>query len=419
MKGKKIKFISIIFLGLTFLISISCNKDIKNLKNEKVNKSTYQFNLSEEEKLEDYEFFWDFIYNGYPFAEVLERKGVDLAELKEWGYTKLSDIQSEEDYFCLYDKLCNFITDGYYVGHLYPIDYSDYIDVYCFNYTYKDYFTDYKTIKNFYESRKGFDGACLNSKIGSRGFLRANTGIIEENKIAYISIDSFSNRNPKNRKRYYNDIDKFLCETKNYKHLIIDVSHNGGGATEYWEYIVKNHLWDEIEFIRYGLYDENKYTNPYLDKFFLDFHVSKIDIKKIPHIKNANTKKYKKAYMIKKNYIGIGSKKDKPRKDRKIWLLISKKTYSGADRFAGFCKATGWATVVGENTSGTGMNSIGPRAIALPKSGLLIKWDFVYGLNNEGYCNDEVGTIPDIYTTEGKTALETCLDAIKEYDEKH
>ena len=51
-------------------------------------------------------------------------------------------------------------------------------------------------------------------------------------------------------------------------------------------------------------------------------------------------------------------------------------------------------------------------------SGLLIKFDFIYGLTDDGYCVDEVGTAPDIYNLPGKDALETCLEEIRKLGEK-
>ena len=41
--------------------------------------------ISAEKMKADYEYFWDFIYNGYPFTEVCERKGIDLGQIKRTG----------------------------------------------------------------------------------------------------------------------------------------------------------------------------------------------------------------------------------------------------------------------------------------------------------------------------------------------
>lgn len=108
----------------------------------------------------------------------------------------------------------------------------------------------------------------------------------------------------------------------------------------------------------------------------------------------------------------------KPCEDKKFWLLVSSDSYSGADRFADVCKRTGFATVIGTNTGGAGTNGESPMYIVLPNSGLLIKFDFMYGLNEDGYCSDEFGTAPDIYNLPGKSALGTCLEEIRKLGEK-
>ena len=82
------------------------------------------------------------------------------------------------------------------------------------------------------------------------------------------------------------------------------------------------------------------------------------------------------------------------------------------------CKKTGFATVIGTNTKGAGNNGLWPMYIVLPNSGLLIKFDFIYGLTDGGYCTDEFGTAPDIYNLPGKDALEICLETIKNLGER-
>lgn len=106
-----------------------------------------------------------------------------------------------------------------------------------------------------------------------------------------------------------------------------------------------------------------------------------------------------------------------PNPDKKFWLITGRKTYSAGDRFTDICKQTGFARVIGQNTAGTGTNSIGPMFTILPNTGLLIRFDVMYGLNNEGYCVDEHGTPPDVYTVNGKTSLETCLEEIKRIEQ--
>ena len=210
---------------------------------------------------------------------------------------------------------------------------------------------------------------------------------------------------------------KFFLDTEKYKHIIIDVSNNGGGNVKCYDsdILSYNNIGRNIQQRIYFLCSKNKYT-----KLNPSFKNNQIDIKEVPNIKNANTKKntialYEEdAASFQELAPGYA-----PPKDRRYWLLISGKTASAADRLAGLCKASGFATLVGSNTGGLGHNGRhSPIYIMLPKSGLLIKFDPLYGLNSEGYCSDEVGTAPDIYNLPGKDALETCLEEIRKLGER-
>ncbi len=439
---KTLKILFTICLTLTLNL-ISCTKEDEIQIEER-----YKLNLTLKEKQEDYEYFWDFIYNGYPMIEVIQRRGVDLEKIKNDNYEKLAKLKSKNAYMQFYAYLCYFITDEQSTGHLGAINYNRFDLAHRGRYPVIDKNGLNTIIANFYID-KGIDDSppefktterkdenkesskVKNNKIETKSDTRtynyvfADTEIIEKDKIAYLRIDSFWYNTNAEKKAYYKALDNFFTETQNYKHLVIDVSHNRGGYPRFWEYIVGVHLRKkDIDNNIYGLYSENKYTEPYLDRYLKHFkrgidRIDAIDIDLVPNVKNANTKLHKKAYRLTTRIQSIYSPDQKPREDRKIWVLISKECYSGTDRFANFCRQADWATLVGENTSGLGSCLWSPEAFALPKSGLLILWDLGYGLNPDGTCNDEFGIAPDIYTEKGKTALETCLDAIKEYDEKN
>ena len=374
--------------------------------------------ISFEDCIADYEAFWDFIYNEYPFTEVCERKGADLKKIKEEGHKKIeysAPIDSQNSYMSFYVKLCEDITSRYFTGHLYPASMSDY--EYAMT-TSDSYFKlyDVDLMNSFYRVKPHY--YYINSRIGYRGVVKADIKIIEEGKIAYVRIDSFwSGGYAKEYIQYKKDMKKFFLDTEKYKHIIIDVSNNGGGNVKCYDsdILSYNNIGRNIRQRRYFLCSKNKYTelNP-------SFKNNQIDIKEVPNIKNANTKKntialYEEdAASFQELFHGYA-----PPKDRKYWLLISGKTASAADRLAGLCKASGFATLVGSNTGGLGHNGRhSPIYMMLPKSGLLIKFDPLYGLNSEGYCVDEVGIAPDIYNLPGKDALETCLEEIRKLGEK-
>ena len=392
--------------------SLTCKKEEK----PKTIHELQKLNLSQKEKDEDYEFFWGFIKEGFPFTEVLERNGVDLKKIKEEWYPKLKDIETKSQYLTFYGELCTEITQNKPVGHLHPIDYRYY------NKVYKTYYpcvnkdgTENELIKDFYSAQPS--GAWVRTIWNDVQRIEGiTTYIVEEGKIACLRIDSFSITDQEKRKKFLNDVKVFLEKTKDHKHLIIDITRNGGGDRYFWMYITGLLLKDNAAFYRYGLYTENKYTKELLEYIFKIGNIEIINKDKIPNVKNTNTA-HKNGCKIRetiKKIDGITNSID----ERKIWLLVSSKSHSAADQFAGFCRQTGFATVVGENTAGAGMSVIGPLPIPLPKSGALILFDSTYALNTEGMSNTEFGTAPDIHVKDGQVPMQACMEAIREYDAK-
>ena len=66
-----------------------------------------------------------------------------------------------------------------------------------------------------------------------------------------------------------------------------------------------------------------------------------------------------------------------------------------AENFAGFCKDSGFATVVGETTSGLNFN-FDNILFSLPNSGIVVNMRDIISLNNDGTIRQEVNIVPDI-----------------------
>ena len=422
MKKLIISLIIFVFVSVFVAIALSVSK-----KNDIISGF-----ISAEEMKADYEYFWDFIYNGYPFTEVCERKGADLEQIKQSGYRYLTDPMMQYGYYFFYKDLCRKITGNRYIGHLYPSDYFDYY----FNYEkiFKNGSPQTSLIKkralidNFYfhiyqvevlsDKNIGSFSNRNSSLIGTRKYSRPFIQIIETDHIAYIEIKSFLTTKAEEKQEYLKALEDFFIETANYKHIIIDIQNNGGGHSENYEAIISPNIKKDINVISYGLYNENKYTDIYLDMFFKNYKPEKINHHEVPYIENCSTVKNDKAYRLEEIIQAHPISGYKPCEDKKFWLLVDSGVYSEADRFAYVCKKIGFATVVGTNTGGAGTNGKSPMYIVLPNSGLLIKFDFMYGLNEDEYCTDETGTAPDIYNLPGKSALGTCLEEIRKLGEK-
>ena len=422
MKKLIISIIIFVFVSVFVAIALSVSK-----KNDIISGF-----ISAEEMKVDYEYFWDFIYNGYPFTEVCERKGADLEQIKQSGYRYLTDPMMQYGYYFFYKDLCRKITGNRYIGHLYPSDYFDYY----FNYEkiFKNGAPQTSLIKkralidNFYfhiyqvevlsDKNIGSFSNRISPLIGTRKYSKPFIQIIEAGHIAYIEIKSFLTTKAEEKQEYLKALEDFFIETANYKHIIIDIQNNGGGHSENYEAIISPNIKKDINVISYGLYNENKYTDIYLDMFFKNYKPEKINHHEVPYIENCSTLKNDKAYRLEEIIQARPINGYKPCEDKKFWLLVDSGVYSEADRFAYVCKKIGFATVVGTNTGGAGTNGKSPMYIVLPNSGLLIKFDFMYGLNEDGYCSDEFGTAPDIYNLPGKSALGTCLETIRKLGEK-
>ncbi|UTC67192.1 MULTISPECIES: S41 family peptidase [unclassified Treponema] len=390
--------------------------------------------ISEEKMKADYEYFWDFIYNGYPFTEVCERKGIDLSQIRQTGYRYLSDPMMQHGYYFFYDDLCRKITRNIYIGHLYPSDYFDYKNAFKKTSLSALYLEQLPLIDNFYnkmpktgaftdKSDTLYAGNLKNINpplIGARKYSKPYIKIIDTGHIAYIKINSFYITNSNEKQEYRKIVDKFFMETADYKHIIIDITNNGGGYTSNYEVLITPNLKANKAIFTYSLYNENKYILPVLNYWLKNdpSTVELIEKSEVPNVENCGTIKNDKAVKIKDSLASKPIFGYKPCEDKKFWLLVSSDSYSAADRFTDICKKTGFATVVGDRTGGAGVNGYYPSFIVLPNSGLLIKFDFMYGLTEDGYCTDEFGTAPDIYNLPGKDALETCLETIKNLGER-
>ncbi len=275
---KTLQILCSIFLALNLFL-ISCTKKDKPKIEER-----YKLNLTKKEKMEDYEFFWDFIYNGFPFIEVTKRNGADLEKIKKEQEVLIYDLKTKQEYLYFYKDLCLSIINLKPTGHLSALTYTDYNPYYACHYNYDDENTE-KLVQNFYVD-EGIDNAPTNrikktdlsTKIADTKFHRylfADTKIIKTDEILYLRIDSFLNKNKTDDKLYFKNLDDFFSNTGHYKHLIIDVSLNRGGYSKYWKYIVGVHLRNEITYCTYGLYNENKYTKKFLDKAWKNYLIEK------------------------------------------------------------------------------------------------------------------------------------------------
>ncbi|MCX7773028.1 MAG: S41 family peptidase, partial [Clostridia bacterium] len=220
------------------------------------------------------------------------------------------------------------------------------------------------------------------------------TELLEPGSIAYLKLPSLAS--------FYVEKDRaglraFLESIKDYKGLIIDIRGNGGGSTEYWMDDIIPLLTDKtLSAKNYILFKKSDYIKPFMkQKMFFDYYALK-PLKELAfskdapgyYLENDNGVYEELSYEVKPNN-PVGFK-------GRIYLLVDDYVYSSAEALAVFAKATHWATLVGTRTGGDGIG-FDPVPVALPNSGLVVRFPSDMGLNPDGTVNEETATQPDVY----------------------
>jgi hypothetical protein len=209
----------------------------------------------------------------------------------------------------------------------------------------------------------------------------------EDKSVAYMKIDSFfltSDDDMPQLMQFYSDI-------SDYNTLIIDVRDNGGG--NFYNYIITSIVnpltTKELSYDLYRAYTLGKYsewTFPYYSTQDVDF------------IANGDAAG---GYRI-VPYTITATPTGDTSFDGDIYLLVDNYSGSASDLFAAFCKATGFATVVGDETGGNGVEMMG--YFVLPNSKIVIRTTFVREIYADGTIPTIINTLPDIF------AKETCCE---------
>lgn len=262
--------------------------------------------------------------------------------------------------------------------------------------------------------------------------------ILKEDRIAYVSIDSFQFRNDPSSDEWYSDKEKihsFFEGIRDYEHLIIDIRRNEGGIPRFFEDVILRPIIDEavqvagLAFATRGYYSLETLDSVTEGTSFIPCTIGAF-------IGPADNRLRSISAMLEEFYLPELNMYDMERMDYgfpihmerlypkrlerfdfqsafggNIWLLTSDVTGSAAQINAWLSKESDFATHVGETTGG---NFGGPRtAVALPNSGMIFRMDVLYVTDEHGRPL-EAGTVPHHFNREGMDALETTLELIAE-----
>ena len=366
--------------------------------------------LTQEQMLADYDAMWKDIDDNYPLMGVAKRTTKkDFAKVRAEYGEKLTGAKSDADFF---DVLSGCVGEFEGTGHMSLFDrdtYQEMLSLYkSLNYPQTKYL--YTVLNNpsskaFYSTQEGeLRGGISINLSGLFGKTNLSTKILETDQVAYMKIKSLDNSfistdTPKIR--------EFFQQIKNYGACIVDIRGNGGGDSAYWvKNLVAPNLTEPAEYTGYQLV-RGKAAEQYLISAGM-IMVPLWDFKRLPNI---NQDDFARMDYFIESKSKIPNESDTKAFEGKFYLLTDGGVYSSAEAFAIFCKATGFATIVGEPTGGDGMGT-DPLLFALPNSGTILRFSASLGLNPDGGSNEEFGTVPDVPNAAGKDALQTCLDLI-------
>lgn len=400
-------------------------KEVEQVRRQKILDSPL-VELTEEEKVEDFNYLFKTIIENYPYLEVNKRmKGVDW----EGNYDKYLEfvINSRTDKI-FFERLESALW-GLGNGHTHMMRKE----------TVENFRESYKPIKEqggwqginydilnhpFVLRRYGIedkleDGVDKEENTNAKVIKNAEVQDIIGGKVAYIKI-------PKMIQPWEMAYDKelvggYLMKIKDYPVLIIDIRGNGGGNSSYWsEYLLPQIIDQPYSARQYLFYKDGEYNRKY-------FEANHIPQYKIPKVNNLETKKltnlpdeilsdftYYQTFqqVIRPTETSIQFKGN-------IYLLVDEVVYSSAEMLAMFVKESGLATLVGKKTGGDGIGS-DPLLAMLPNSGYVFRFSKELGTTGDGTCNEEHKTIPDYIVENIKQTLEVendeCIQKVLEIE---
>lgn len=370
--------------------------------------------------LEDYDYLWERLESDYAYLVVAKRHGIDYKEIKDTYREKISKKKMNDRNFSFYLEQMTQEFSGN--GHFNLVSRDFYhMARYVYGISSMEPWIEALSKPNselYYNYEENLFDPRLSSMQDNVSY-----GLMAEDKIAYLSIDSFRFENIDIERH---EIFDFYSQIDDYEHLIIDIRENRGGATRYFaKNIVEPLAKEELYFECYMLYRSNDFVNPFVEasiKVIEEFNNSEatqskgqiVTLEELPNfdqLNDADVEGFNKVFKKSINYVPSHEFNFSGR----IWLLVGDKVYSASDQFAQMCKQTGFATVVGHKTGGDGI-LLDPVLLSLPNTGIIIRFTAQYGLNINGQNSEEFGTNPDVLVDYDANAYNKVLEMIKNDD---
>lgn len=347
--------------------------------------------LTTNEKIEDFNYMYNVIKEGFPYLEVNHRiNNINWLKSKDKYLKNIENTKDDEEYKKVISSALKDLNNDNTCLINTKKEFDYYKNIYKEKGWY-DFWDNSKVYERYENSTE------LISDIGQKLFETSHviTENIEDGKVAYIYLPKMKVEGEETRKELEN-ISEYLSKIHNYNSLIIDIRGNSGGSDTYWESIVSMLIQEDVKKQGYILFRQG----PVLENYLKVRGINTLPIVDIPEevlakapieVLNGFSGYIMQDKVIKANPVTNFS--------GDIYLLVDGEVSSSAESFALFCKKSNFATLIGEVTGGDG-GGIPPMLFNLPNSGFLVRMAVDMYLTSDGECNEEFKTIPDVIVDE-------------------
>ncbi len=358
----------------------------------------------------DFELLWDELTDSYPYLPYLREQGTDTDSICERYSAELASVDGEAEFAYMLQRMFSELGNFAHLSLVTPELYRNYCYIYAADDdpeaehspgVFRSILQDPRLSARYRAPER--PGEARDTETENR-YPKAAVHYYDDCKALYLQIPSFAQETVRRDRYVICDALKKYPETE---HIIFDITGNSGGSDQYWM---------ENLVAPFGGRYEFRFRNFFRKSGIYDEYYPDLETRPVTGLEDAPAwaermgldRYYESTLVLPEE----GSVPLPLNRDIRRWVLTGSRVYSASEKFACFCKATGWATLVGRRTSGDGLGAT-PVLILLPDSGLLVRFSYFAGENPDGSLNAAAGTRPDVICVKNTLPLTRCLELIR------
>lgn len=389
--------------------------------------------------LEDYDFFWTTLEeNCATFGLIEEKQGINLEQIKQEYQQMISNLRDgdAEQFVQIMEKMSSRLGMFAHICVIDPRLYHQYTNAGSWeSETAKEVFQSEK-VESFYQwtetlpryqyQLKSMEEATRlqEDEAGeqSNAVIDANIQLSRDGEIAIVRLKSLGFYGEGVSQVVIEKLRTFCRENLDAQHFIIDITGNPGGNSRIWSEGL-DPLWagkafssEEVAAYKLGSVnvqmwdgwpenDPDVELRPISDLSTMDY--PKLDMQSLEGCDGVAIRTDVDDYTHVEN-------PDGQEFEGRIWILTDGVVASSSELLVRFAKGNEPCTLVGTQTGGVSGTMTPPAnmTVAMPNSGMMMRYAPFYFINEDGTCNDMEGTHPDIEIGPEETPMERCLQEI-------